>query len=38
MELMHRMMERMDKMRSMDMGADMDMDEAHPMSPSTAST
>ena len=33
MEHMHGMMERMDKMRSMDMGADMNMDEGHPMSP-----
>ena len=33
MEHMHGMMERMDKMHSMDMGADMNMDEGHPMSP-----
>jgi len=33
MEHMHGMMERMDKMHSMEMGADMNMDEGHPMSP-----
>jgi len=37
MEHMHSMMERMDKMRSMDMGmgmgTDMNMEEGHPMSP-----